>query len=452
MKTYQAGTLNYTARGLAFLFFWLLWGDFAFTFFESIFGRFLPFYLKDLNASNTLISVMTGSIAGAVNILFLPNFSRWSDQYRSRLGRRIPFLYVVAPVTALSLVGVGFAPEIAAWIHLHFLSRVAPSVAVGTIIIGLLCFLVVSYHFFNMMLVNLYNWLLRDVVPQETISRFLAWFRVVGALSSMVFLWYVFPHLMERRREVFIGVALFYLAAFLLMCFWVKEGEYPPPPAVDERPGMVEAFLLYFRDCMSVPIYRNFFIAYLLASIATNCAGPFGALFTRDTLHITMHDMGKLFTWGTAAGPIAFVIIGWFCDRFSPLRVTLVGFFGMAIGCVAGYFLVQGKTSYLVFSLVNALPSAAWGIGSFAATMKLFPSERFGQLSSGLNVFGCGALIVGNFLMGRFMDLVHSNYRMTYVWSAVLFTLAAYPMWLVIRDWKRYGGPDHYVAPLPPVV
>jgi hypothetical protein len=31
--------------------------------------------LKDLKASNTLIGVMTGSIAGAVNILFLPHIS-----------------------------------------------------------------------------------------------------------------------------------------------------------------------------------------------------------------------------------------------------------------------------------------------------------------------------------------------------------------------------------------
>ena len=51
-------------------------GDFAYTFFESIFGPFIPLYLKDLHASNTVIGVMTGSIAGVVNILFLPNLSR----------------------------------------------------------------------------------------------------------------------------------------------------------------------------------------------------------------------------------------------------------------------------------------------------------------------------------------------------------------------------------------
>ena len=84
-KLYRTGTLSYTVRGLAVLFLWLLWGDFAFTFFESIFGRFIPLYLKDLHASNALIGVMTGSIAGAVNILFLPNIMAIRNRSKVKL-------------------------------------------------------------------------------------------------------------------------------------------------------------------------------------------------------------------------------------------------------------------------------------------------------------------------------------------------------------------------------
>src|SRR5688500_15202989 len=88
-KTYRAGTLRYTFGGVAVLFGWLLWGDFCFTIFESIFGKFLPLYMKDLQASNTMIGVMTGSIGGIVNVLFLPNISMASDRHRGRWGRRI---------------------------------------------------------------------------------------------------------------------------------------------------------------------------------------------------------------------------------------------------------------------------------------------------------------------------------------------------------------------------
>src|SRR5260221_853426 len=96
-RIYRAGTLRYTLAGVITLFVWLLWGDFCFTIFESVFGRFLPLYLKDLNASNTLIGAMTGSVGGLVNVLFLPTISMASDRRRSRFGRRIPFLFAATP-------------------------------------------------------------------------------------------------------------------------------------------------------------------------------------------------------------------------------------------------------------------------------------------------------------------------------------------------------------------
>ncbi len=450
-KIYRVGTLRYTVRGLAVLFIWLLWGDFAFTFFENIFGRFIPLYLKDLHASNTLIGVMTGSFAGLVNIFFLPNISQWSDHTRSRFGRRIPFLYVVTPLTVASLIAVGFAPEIAVWLRAHFLVRFTAGLSEGVVILTLLCAFVVSFHFFNMVLVNSYNWLLRDVVPQELMARFLSWFRIVGTASSFAFLWWVFPHVIIHRKEVFLSVGLFYLAAFLLMCWNVKEGEYPPAPKKIDRPGIFKSFVIYFRECLGLPIYRNFFIVYILTLAATGCAGPFSVLFTRDTLGLDMDAMGKIFAWGAAVSAVIYFPMGWLCDKFGPLSVTICALIGLMAVSISALLWVDSRESYIVFAMGSALPSVGWALGSMATTMKLFPEEKFGQFSSGLNVFGCGGLILGNYLIGKFMDLVHSDYRMTFLWSAILFALAIYPMLLVYREWKKYGGPYLYVAPLPPV-
>jgi len=448
-KLYRQGTLRYTLRGLLFLFLWLLWGDFAFTFFESIFGRFIPLYLKDLHASNTLIGIMTGSLAGAVNILFLPNISQWSDHTRTRIGRRIPFLYAVTPLTVASLVSIGFAPEIAGWLRVTLFHRFAPAVSESVLILTLLCALVVSFHFFNMVLVNAYNWLLRDLVPLELMARFLSWFRIVGTMSTFAFLWWVFPHVIVRRREVFVVVGLFYLAAFSLMCLNVKEGEYPPPPPKESRSGIFKSFLIYFQECLSLPIYRNFFIAYALVIGGTTCANPFSVLFAHETLRLDMDMMGKVFAWGAAASALIYFPMGWLCDKFNPLAVTLGALIGLLAGSLAACFLVHSKTSLVVYTIVFAIPSVGWGLGWLATTMKLFPEEKFGQFSSGLNVFGCGALILGNYLIGKFMDLAHSNYRMAFLWSVLLFALAIYPMALVYKDWKKYGGPHRYTPPVP---
>ena len=451
-KIYRAGTLRYTIRGLLVLFLWLLWGDFAFTFFENIFVRFMPLYLKDMHSSNALIGIMTGSFAGLVNVFFLPNISQWSDHYRSPLGRRIPFLYVVTPLAVAFLIAIGFAPEIGSWIHSRLLVHFFPTLSKTTVILTLLCALGVSFHFFNMILVNAYNWLLRDVVPQELMARFLSWFRLVGTVSSFAFLWYVFPHVITRRKEVFLGVGIFYLIAFLLMCRNVKEGEYGAPPSRAERPGMLHSFAIYFRECLCIPLYRNFFITCVLVILATNCAGPFSILFMRETLELTMDDMGKVFAWGAAASALAYFPMGWLCDRFTSISVMLLSLIVLVMISTMACFLVDSKVSLLIYTAFMAVPLVGWGLGSLATTMKLFPDEKFGQFSSALNVFGCGALILGNYLIGQFMDLVLSNYRMTFFWSAVFFALAIYPGLLVYRGWKSHGGPLDYVAPLPPPV
>ncbi len=447
---YATGTLRYTTRSLAVLFGWLLWGDFAFSFFESIFSRFIPLYLKDLQASNTLIGVMTGSIAGMVNIFFLPNISQWSDRYRSRWGRRIPFLFWSTPITVASLILIGFAPEIGGWLHGNLLSAWAPRLSKHAVILTLLCGCVVSYHLFNMVLVFAYTCLLRDVVPQRVMGRFLSWFRIVGTVALFAFLWYVFPRVVSYRKLVCAGIGTFYLISFLLMCSRFREGEYPPPPSGTARnPGILISFGRYFRDCLGIPIYRNFFITYVLMAAAAVSTNPFLVLYARDSLGLSMDDMGKIFAWGALASALAYFPVGLMCDRFNPMLVSLAALAGFAPVSALAYFLVHDRTTWLVYSIVAMIPSVGWGLGSMALSMALFPKKEFGQFSSGLNVFGCGGLILGNYLAGEFMDWTHSFYRLIFVWATICFILALIPMIGVYREWKRHGGPHHYVPPLP---
>ena len=448
-KIYQAGTLRYTLRGLLILALWLLWGDFAFTFFESIFSPFIPLYLKDFHASNKLIGIMTGSIAGLVNIFFLPNISQASDRYRSRFGRRIPFLIVVTPLAVIALVAIGFVPEIAGWFQSRVLVHVAPAFSGDVLILTLLCGFVVCYHFFNMVLVNGYTWLLRDVVPLELMARFLGWFRIVGTVSSCAFLWFVFPHLMTNRKAVFLCAGLFYLVAFLVMCLNVKEGEYPPPPPKEERPGLLKSFGLYFQQCLSLPIYRNFFIAWVLTVAASVCAQPFSLLFVTHTLSLDMNSLGKIFAWGSAISALINLPMGWLCDKFNSLRVAIIALSVLVLLSLLSALFIHDRETYVIFYLVGIFPTVAWSIGSMAASMKLFPEEMFGEFSAGMNVFACGGLILGNYLMGELIDLAQSNYRITFLWSAILFALALYPLFLVYRDWKKNGGIHNYTPPLP---
>lgn len=447
-KTYAVGTLRYSLGGVAAIFLWLLWGDFCFTIFEEVFKRFLPLYMKDLQASNKLIAVMTGSVGGVINVLFLPTISMASDRHRGRWGRRIPFLFWATPCTVGSLILIGYASEIGTWLHaaLAFLPWQISSTAM---VLAVLCVVGAMYHFFNMVMVNLYQCLLRDVVPQELMARFLALFRVVGTVGTFVFSWYVFPHVIENRRAVCVGIGLTYLGAFLLMCWRVKEGEYPPP-VVKKKVSFVSDFVTYFRESLTVPIYRNFLITYAMVTAASTCVGAFVTLFARETLSLSMDDIGKVFAWGALASAATYVPMGYLCDKIAPVRLAWLALVSLAIAWGLGFVVVQDRSSWMAYWIVVAmLPSVAWNLGFSAVTMHLFPAEKFGQFASGLNVLGYGSSVLGNVLAGGFFDFVDSNYRMVFVWSLGWYALAILPMTLVYRGWKQCGGPHHYVPPLP---
>lgn len=89
----MVGALRYSLGALKAVFIWMLWGDFCATIYSVVWNNFLPLYLHDLHASNTLIAFVGSGIGGACNVLLLPNFSIWSDRHRGRWGRWIPFLF-----------------------------------------------------------------------------------------------------------------------------------------------------------------------------------------------------------------------------------------------------------------------------------------------------------------------------------------------------------------------
>jgi len=100
-------------------------------------------------------------------------------------------------------------------------------------------------------------------------------------------------------------------------------------------------------------------------------------------------------------------------------------------------------------ALFLAIPTVTYWLGLGVLTMEIFPSEKFAQMSSGMNVFACGALIFGNLLIGQIFDYIHGTYSLIFAWCAVFYSLALIPAYGVYKGWKLHGGPSNYVPPQP---
>ena len=65
------------------------------------------------------------------------------------------------------------------------------------------------------------------------------------------------------RSSCIAGIA--YAVGFMLMCLFVREGQYPPPPAnVDGRPGFISSIKTYAAECFTHRLYWWFFLATAL--------------------------------------------------------------------------------------------------------------------------------------------------------------------------------------------
>lgn len=226
-KVFHVGTLTYTKAGLFALFGWILWGDFCLVLMETAAPAVLQVNLNEMGAPNWVIGLVLSTIPGVLNMTICPASSFWSDRFRSRWGRRIPFLFVATIPLTLFLVLLGFSKQIGTLLH----GAINGGFSQTVVILAVVVVLVFCFQVFNMVITSVYYYLFNDVVPAEVLARFMSIFRIVGVLAGAVFNWFFLKYAVSHMTEVYLIAAGLYATAFLLMCWKVKEGEYPPPPA-----------------------------------------------------------------------------------------------------------------------------------------------------------------------------------------------------------------------------
>jgi MFS family permease len=422
---YRVGTLVYTRSGLLALFGWLLWGDFVFTLMESVMPSLLPLILKDHGASNKAIAIIVGTIYMVANAALNPVISYRSDRFRSRWGRRRPFIVVTTPFVVLFLAAIPFGPEILRLIGgVGWVSRLLAVSPVAPIIL-VFGFLVAGFQVFNMFISSVYYYLIPDVVPQELLGRFYGLFRVFGTAAGAVFSYFIFGRAETWMREIFVGVAVIYGFCILLMCWRVKEGEYPPP--IQESHGhWWSGIQNYGRECYGSSHYWWVFLAYSCLGWS-GCCNVFNIFFARDEMGFSLDLIGKVGAYVSVMLILLTYPFGIVLDRWGSHKTLIVNLMLVAVSAVLMFYLATGIVSCIVWSVVRSVPLALAGLALMKWTVDVYPRDRYGQFgSAGALFYSIGGMVLGP-LAGWFIDWV-KIYRYLLVWQAAfaaLGTLAA---------------------------
>ncbi|MFA5866316.1 MAG: MFS transporter [Phycisphaerae bacterium] len=457
---YRVGTLTYTKAGLVTLFAWLLWGDFCFTLMETVIPSVLPLKLKALDAPNWLMGLMITTIPSAINFCINPIVSFRSDRYRSKWGRRIPFLLFATPFLTLFLILMGFSQEIGEFTHRlisTWITRFSPTTFV-LIWIGVF---MIGFQFFNMFIASVYYYLFNDVVPHAYLARCMALFRVVGSAVGSMYSYFIYQYAGTHMREIFLGAGLLYFITFTLMCLKVKEGQYPPPPPnVGGKSGIRAAAETYLRECFFCRFYWYFFLSNACWGVSW-AIGIFNVFLLRDSLGLNLNQLGKI---GGIAGIVSTVLLypaGILSDRFHPLRVMLVAnILLLLIAPVGLIYLVHDfrPDQVLLITIVTTCVSIPMSVMYSAAQlpmyMSILPTERYGQFGSADAMVRSICAIMGGVLAGAYMDCFRwlydgkvFYYRFIPFWHIFWQSLALVFLILLYRQWQRLGGKSGYQPP-----
>lgn len=477
-RRWHAGALTYTYPALISLFFWLLWGDFALNMKERSGPPTLQLLLKKFHASDLVLALLITSLPQAMALFITPVVSYHSDRLQTRWGRRIPFILATTPLAVLALLGLAYSPVLGRALAslLHIRSQDAAIITSFGIFWAIfeLCTIVGA----AVVLPGLIN----DVVPRELLGRFYGMFRAVSLGAGMLFNWYLLKSVEEHYVMLFILIAVLYAVSFTLMCLKVREPDYSQeiskediavaemhaapatgelvatgatpaagpsdavPPTASRMGGFWAAVRTYFRECFGHSYYFWFFGSFALAAMAFTPINTFSIPFAQS-IKMDMATYGKLSAIQLFVSLIQAYPIGWLCDRFHPLRITMLSLALYSISTLLAFFFVRTPFSFGIAHVVCGSCAGFWLTATAPLGPALLPRSRFAQFLSANHICTATGVLLFGAVVGWFLDLVHHQYHFIYFWACLLITSSLIVTFVLHRRFMEYGGPKGYVAP-----
>ncbi|CAN5387083.1 hypothetical protein BH09VER1_BH09VER1_07610 [soil metagenome] len=443
-KVFTVGTLTYTSGGMVTLFAWLLWGDFIFTFMEAVLPSLLPLLLKDHGASDTEIAVIVSTIYMIMNALLCPIISYRSDRFRSRWGRRRPFIFVSTPFVVLFLAAIPFAPDILrALTSIKFLATLLSSTPIAPVVLTF-GFLVACFQVFHMFVASVYYYLIPDVVPEDYLGRFYALFRVFGTLAGVFFNYSVFGLAETHMREIFVGSALAYGIFIYVVCWRVKEGRYPRVPE-DERTHWWDSVKTYASECFGYTYYWWVFLAYSAWTWAV-AGNVFAVFFYQKVIGLNLDEIGKINAWSGGIFLVLAYPFGVMVDRWGSHRCLILGMGAMAGSSLGMFLLASDLSSAFLWSILRNAAVMFSAMVLLKWTVDVYPRERYGQFGSAGALFSSiGGIFLGP-ACGWAMQWI-KDYRYFLLWNTLFAVVGFVAAMVVYRRWRHFGGPTEYRAP-----
>ena len=371
-------------------------GNFVIGAVAPLYDSYVPQLLERHLGSSSLIGAAMG-IDNVLALCLVPFIGTLSDATRTRLGRRVPFLLVALPLTAIALAAIPFADRngLAALL----LAMIVVDVALAVWRAPFLA-------------------LLAELVPSVHRPRTEGILGVAMCLGAMLVLGGA-RSLSERHPEL-----PFVLAAALVGVVWLIYLAKLREPAHVEHEGpraAVVAPLRALRETFTASrgMAVRFFGACLLFNMAFQSFSSWFTLHGSERFHTSVADASLGFIAVAVSTLVGSMPAGWLGARFGRRRMSLIGLAGMAIACVTLHFvptLTAAVAMLFLFGLSWSIPLA----NLIPMALELGTAARAGALAGAFLLVQSTAGILGPAAVGEWFDVTGSRRSLFLLLAAFL--------------------------------
>lgn len=332
--------------GLTFL---IGFGFFTMGLMDPLYDTYLPAFLGRYISSKTLVAaVMT--LDNVLQLFLIPIVAVWSDRTRTRIGRRMPFILVMLPASAVffGLIPWAAGVSLAALIVIIFLLNVFKTSVRGPVVA-----------------------LMPDTIPGEFRSEANGVINTMGgvgtiigtlALARLMDLDVVLPIIGSTKGVLpFPLASLFVLLAVLILFLFVRERNHDGEAAAERVPVIASIKAVVAQEDKSA--------LYVLISLFLWFSAHGGVVlwlgvYLRDVLGATPGQMGLPQGVAGISYALAAIPMGYLAHRLGRRKVIR--------GCLVGLFALTGLFTVLNIAGPSIGLSGASGLYLFLGLMLVY--------------------------------------------------------------------------------
>lgn len=418
-----------------FLIFFIGFGYLASTLAWTIYNAHVPLILNQRFLLNHTMIGAIMTIDNLFGVIFQPLVGARSDQTRTRMGRRMPWIIVGLPLCAL------------------FFSLIPLQAYLWSFMI-----IIIAFNLMMSLWRSPIVALMPDITPSPLRSEANSLINIMGGIGSLI-AFYLGGHLSDLREDKFYAffmASLVMILALILLLYFVKEGDalkyreeksipirdslpnrwaqearlliQENPALADQRQeGTNEEKKYNLADFRHLPAAYKISLTALLIAIFAWFLGigaieTFFTLYASSSFDLTGGEASMMMT----AFSLSFLVSAWPAARLARKigrkRAILIGLIGLILNFlpVLG---TPGQTTVQIFLLIGGIFWSFIIVNSLPMVLEFADENSIGAFTGYYYIFSFSASIVSPILYGYLQDLI-SSYTLLFPFSFVCFLTA----------------------------